>query len=288
MKKTNIILDTDIYNEIDDQYALAYLLANDDKLNIQAITIAPFQVKHQKISVEEGQNLSYAEGLKVLKLFNKTYPLFKGSCDFMDNGYEEKTDAVQAIIDICRRNDDTTIIGIGAITNIALALHYAPDIIDKVKILWLGTGHPFNSSFNDTNFRVDKSAFRLVYESDVDLTIISSVIAKANRLSIYEIENRLKKSSLKEYLIKRLTDFYYYEINGGVFTCHDIVPIDLILNPQNYKVETIDKPKLTEQNSFSCCHNKKKIKFLVWMNHYQSINNFFDSLNNKFYEKTNK
>ena len=37
----NIILDTDTYNECDDQFALAYLLKNQDKFNIEAITVAP-------------------------------------------------------------------------------------------------------------------------------------------------------------------------------------------------------------------------------------------------------
>lgn len=37
----NIILDTDLYNEIDDQIALAYVLKSKDALNLEAVTIAP-------------------------------------------------------------------------------------------------------------------------------------------------------------------------------------------------------------------------------------------------------
>ena len=33
-KPVDIILDTDTYNEIDDQYAIAYTLANCDKINV--------------------------------------------------------------------------------------------------------------------------------------------------------------------------------------------------------------------------------------------------------------
>lgn len=43
MNKINVILDTDTYNECDDQFALAYLLKSQDKFNVEAITIAPFQ-----------------------------------------------------------------------------------------------------------------------------------------------------------------------------------------------------------------------------------------------------
>lgn len=43
MNKVNIILDTDIENSWDDQFALAYLLKNENLFNIDAITIEPFK-----------------------------------------------------------------------------------------------------------------------------------------------------------------------------------------------------------------------------------------------------
>ena len=40
--KIDVVLDTDAYNEIDDQFALAYLIKSDEKLDLQAIYAAPF------------------------------------------------------------------------------------------------------------------------------------------------------------------------------------------------------------------------------------------------------
>lgn len=40
--KINVILDTDTYNECDDQFALSYLIKSQDKFNIEAITVAPY------------------------------------------------------------------------------------------------------------------------------------------------------------------------------------------------------------------------------------------------------
>lgn len=34
----NVVIDTDAFNEIDDQFAISYLLANGDKLNTVAYT----------------------------------------------------------------------------------------------------------------------------------------------------------------------------------------------------------------------------------------------------------
>lgn len=44
-KKINVILDTDTYNECDDQFALSYLIKSKDRFNIKAITVAPYSHK---------------------------------------------------------------------------------------------------------------------------------------------------------------------------------------------------------------------------------------------------
>ena len=56
--KVNVILDTDIYNECDDQFALSYLIKSQDKFNIEAIAIAPYH-HDNNISIQEGIDKSY-------------------------------------------------------------------------------------------------------------------------------------------------------------------------------------------------------------------------------------
>lgn len=40
--KINMVLDTDTYNEVDDQFALMYALRSPERLNVEAIYAAPF------------------------------------------------------------------------------------------------------------------------------------------------------------------------------------------------------------------------------------------------------
>ncbi len=68
--KVDVILDTDTYNEIDDQFALAYLIKSDEKLNLQAIYAAPFY-NHHSDSPGDGMEKSYHEILKVLNLMGR-------------------------------------------------------------------------------------------------------------------------------------------------------------------------------------------------------------------------
>lgn len=101
-KKINVILDTDTYNECDDQFALSYLIKSKDRFNIEAITVAPFSHKTRNVSVKESQELSYNEIFKICNWldFDITNKVFKGSQDYIQNGYDENNDAVNKIIEV--------------------------------------------------------------------------------------------------------------------------------------------------------------------------------------------
>ena len=158
-EKINVILDTDTYNECDDQFALAYMLKNQDIFNVEAITVAPYSHKKSKLTIKEGQVLSYNEILKICGWlnFDTNNKVFKGSTDYIKNGYKEENDAVNKIIEIALKNDKTHILAIGAITNIALAIEKEPKIIDKIEVIWLG-GHSLLQDNNDEfNFNLEEN-----------------------------------------------------------------------------------------------------------------------------------
>ena len=62
--KIDVVLDTDAYNEIDDQFAIAYMLKNPEKLNVKAIYAAPF-LNARSTSAGEGMEKSYKEIFKL-------------------------------------------------------------------------------------------------------------------------------------------------------------------------------------------------------------------------------
>ena len=63
--KIDVVLDTDAYNEVDDQWAIAYLLRSGDRLNLKEIYTAPF-FNRKSTSAEDGMLKSYDEILKKL------------------------------------------------------------------------------------------------------------------------------------------------------------------------------------------------------------------------------
>ena len=133
--------------------------------------------------------------------------------DYIQNGYNENNDAVNKIIEIALKNNKTYILGIGAITNIALAIKKEPDIINKIEIVWLGGNELGYKDNIEYNFNQDIEAVKIVLESKVKMTILpcKNVVSEL-RIDINTLKKYLEnKSDLSNYLIER---FYNDEYHG--------------------------------------------------------------------------
>ena len=68
--EVDVVLDTDAYNEIDDQFAISYLLSCPERLHVKGICAAPF-LNCKSVSPKDGMEKSYLEILKLLTLAGK-------------------------------------------------------------------------------------------------------------------------------------------------------------------------------------------------------------------------
>lgn len=81
--RPRVVLDTDTFNEIDDQFALAYLLRAADRAETEAIYAAPF-VRGPARTAAEGMEASYREIGRLLQLLGRAeVPAFRGSERFL-------------------------------------------------------------------------------------------------------------------------------------------------------------------------------------------------------------
>ncbi len=141
----DMVLDTDTYNEIDDQFALVYALLSVERMRVQAVYAAPFYNERSE-SPGEGMKKSYEEINRILGLMKRDSNgfVFKGSESWLpDDNTAVRSPAVDDLISRARqrRNTPLYVVAIGAITNIVSAILAAPDIRDNIVVLWLG-GHP--------------------------------------------------------------------------------------------------------------------------------------------------
>lgn len=169
--KVRMVLDTDAYNEIDDQYAISYALLSPEKIKLEALYAAPFFNSHST-GPEDGMERSYDEIIKLMKFAGREDMLprvFRGSRGYLK---DEKTPCESPACDdliakarAANADEPLYVVAIGAITNVASALIKAPDISEKIVIVWLG-GHAFHwPDSNEFNMMQDVAAARVVFDS---------------------------------------------------------------------------------------------------------------------------
>lgn len=163
------VLDTDAYNEVDDQYAIAYMLRSTERINTLALYAAPF-FNGKSTGPADGMEKSYDEIIKIVKLCGREDMLdkiYRGSTQYLP---DEKTFVEsEAARDLVKKANEHSIenplyvVAIGAITNVASALIIDPTIADKIVIVWLG-GHALHWNHNrEFNLHQDIAAARVVF-----------------------------------------------------------------------------------------------------------------------------
>lgn len=296
MEKRHVILDTDISNEIDDQFALAYLIKSLKGLSLDAITIAPFESTRfvRTKTITASTELSYSTACKVLDMLNVPKfkkIIYKGASHYFHESKELNL-AAQKIIEIARKNEHTTIVAIGAITNVAVAIYFAPDITKKIDIIWLG-GHSFLSKVNNEfNFRQDIEAVRTVFNSKTQLVVIPCKnVAAGLSTTIFELEHYISNlGEIGAYLCQIFKDMGVKiaktkkDFIGSSKTLWDLSAVAYLLNKDWFSVQEISCPKIENDTSYIMTKNKHKITFVSDLDRQKIFQDFFIKMGYK-YEK---
>ena len=252
----HMVLDTDTYNEIDDQFALAYALRSPEKIRLEAIYAAPFH-NDRSTSPEDGMEKSYQEILNVLSILNISSEkiVYRGSKGFLKD--ENTPQESQAARDLVKRamedrDEPLYVVAIGAITNVASAILLEPRIIEKIVLIWLG-GHAF--FWQDTkefNLQQDVYASRLVFNCGVPLVHIPCMGVTTHFVTtIPELECYLMgKSEIGTYLTE-IVKGYTNQPFGWSKVIWDVTAIAWLINPDWVPTSIVHSPILTDQVTWS-------------------------------------
>lgn len=284
MDKVNVILDTDTYNQIDDQFAIAYLLKSEERFNIEAITIAPFYKPQKCTDIKDGQLKSYNEVVNILNLMNYANKniVYMGAIEYFKNQVKQENDAINKIIEIAHKNRKTYIIAIGALTNIALAIEKDATIVHKIEVVWLGSNSFLYDNNNDFNFIQDIKANQKVFESNVELNIIPCKnVASELKTTIFEIEHYLKnKGDIGKYFINLVKS----EKNGENLrfgkrkTIWDISAVAYLINKEWFETIEIKRPEINDNGAFIFSKKYNKAKFIKYLDADKIFEDMFKKL----------
>lgn len=216
--KVDVVLDTDTYNEIDDQFALSYMLACKEKLCCKAIYAAPFYNMHST-GPADGMEKSYQEILHLLTLMeldDLKESVYKGSAGYLEN--EETPVISPAAEHLCKlameysAEEPLYVVAIGAITNIASAILMKPEITERIVVVWLG-GHALHwPDTKEFNMAQDVAAARIIFGCGVPLVQIPCMgVCSSFAISEAELLYWLKgKNRLCDYLVQHTIDEVTY------------------------------------------------------------------------------
>jgi len=203
------VLDTDTYNEIDDQYALAYSVLSPE-INLKAIYAAPFQ-NDRAASPEEGMELSFKEIENLSSLIRKSgfvmnTPAYRGSIEYLP-AFDKpvQSDAAKDLIERAMTSSEILyVMAIGAPTNVASSILMEPRIINKIVVVWLGGHPPYWHTAKEFNLQQDLFASRVLLNSGVPLVLMPCKnVAEHLRVTAPELDHYLAGGGpLAEYLQK--------------------------------------------------------------------------------------
>lgn len=250
--KIDVVLDTDTYNEIDDQFALAYMMKSEEKLNVKAIYAAPF-FNSKSNGPEDGMERSYQEILKLLSLMKRedmVANVKKGSRTYLKN--EKEPVISPAAEDLVRRAMTYTeeaplyVAAIGAITNIASALLLEPEIKNRIVLVWLGGNAPECPDTREFNMMQDIAAARVVFGCGVPLVQLPCAgVVSAFYTGAPELEFWLRgKNALCDYLVDNTVSTAEAYAKGKVWSrvIWDVTAVGWLLNDDDRFMTSILEP----------------------------------------------
>lgn len=281
--KINMVLDTDTYNEIDDQFALMYALRSQERLNVEAVYAAPFH-NNRSEGPADGMEKSYQEILRVLDRMGIVPPegfVLKGSTRYLQS-IETPCDS-KAARDLIRRamaaEEPLYVAAIGAITNIASAILIEPRIIEKIVVVWLG-GHALHwPDTKEFNLKQDVLAARVVFDSGVPMVQIPCVdVVTHLNTTLAELERYIDgKSPIGTYLTQIVREYSddHYAWSKVIW---DVSAIAYLVNSDWVPTNIVHSPVLTDQVTWSVDKRRHFIKSAYLVDRDQIFKDLFNKV----------
>ena len=285
--KVKVILDTDTYNEIDDQFALVQMLFSKKRMDVLSINAAPFSMNNRSDDPQKGMELSYDEIFSLLEKINfkKNNFVFKGSTKYV--GFEKKpinSPAADNIIETalkCSANDPLYVIAIGAITNVASAILKEPEIINKIVIVWLGGNALYWPENNEFNLKQDIGGAQVLFDSGVSLVLVPCKGVTSHLIStVPEIEKYIEPhGEIGKFLAMRFKE-YNNNHKGWSKEIWDMAAISWVLNEEWAPTNIAPSPILLDDKRWAFDENRHPIKIVYEIKRDLILHDFIEKLEN--------
>lgn len=271
----DVVLDTDTYNEVDDQFALAYLLRLTPSLRVRALFASPFYNKNSS-GPADGMEKSYGEICHILKLADREDLLpaaFRGSERYLpDEATPVESPAARRLAELGMEyspEQPLYVVAIGAITNVASALLMNPEIRDRVVVVWLGGHALWWPDTKEFNMYQDVAAARVVFGCGVPLVQLPCMgVVSGFSVSEADLQKWLYgKNDLCSYLVQHTCDDMRRE-DGKPWSriIWDVTAVAWLLGPGFVADRLIPAPIPEYDDHYGYAPDRPLMKYAFWIN----------------------
>ena len=280
-----VVLSTDVGNEIDDQWAIVYLLLN-PKLDVRGIISAHAPT----ISPPAGQT-SYKILLDVVenRLGMSTHPPLLAGADLplADRKKPRVSDGANFLIEVSQgfsSDNRLKVLTIGAVTDAASAILMDPTIVQRIEIIDMGFKR-WPGGEEEFNIANDVKGMQVVLDSDVPLTIGSGDVCRAN-LSLHLDQARdmvSGRGGAGQWLFEEFQAYYYRFIKplrvddfSKPKVIWDNITLAHVLGMTTY--ETYTRPKLKDDMNFEHIETDRTIHWITDVDERRMWDDFIGNL----------
>ena len=206
-----VVLSTDVGNEVDDQWAISYLMT-DPNFNVLGLMSA-----HGPTLRPPAAHTAYLKLLEVVerRLAMTTHPpLLEGSSLPLESIAKPRPSAASNfLIETSKKfssESRLTVLAIGAVTDVATAILMDPGIVNRIRIIDMGFKQ-WPEGGDEYNLANDVAAMQVILTSNVPLVVGSGVVCRATlSLSLKEAEALTAQvGPVGAWLWEEFQDWYY-------------------------------------------------------------------------------
>jgi len=247
--RPRIVIDTDAANEIDDPFALAWALLSPERLQVEAVYAAPHSFAHRRGDRRDALPCFDPPGVgmersvvAIESVFGQlglpsAGRVFRGATDYLVAAQTpQRSDAVEHLIATALATaadgPPLYVVAIGCATNVASALLVAPQIAERIVVVWT-SGYPSHAPQPNRSFNLEQDlhATRVLLGSGVPHVYLPGFHVGAQlRLSLPEMERWVRgRGAIGDHLFDLYTHNPLWPLLGiDSFEAHSWVIWDLI------------------------------------------------------------
>ena len=279
--RLRVVIDTDTFNEVDDQFAICYALHSGDRLSVEAIYAAPF-TNTRAASPESGMQQSYDEILRLLALLHRA-PSGLGSrgatANLEPGAAPDRREAALALVERAMSatpDDPLHVVALAAMTNLASALRIEPRIIANIVVVWLGGHALYWPDTDEFNLRQDIPAARLALDCGVPLILIPCEgVTRMLSTTVPELERYLEPTGpLGAFLTDRVRSYSDDHLAWSK-PIWDMAPVAQLVDGRWTPSDLVHSPLLSDRATWSQDRSRHLIRCVRSVDRDEIFRDFF-------------